>query len=45
MKSIIGLQDDDNIRMPFWKTIDKQEFISKVKDKFVNAASDLVKGS
>ena len=44
MKSIIGLQDDD-IRMPFWKTVDKQELILKVKDKFVNAASDLVKGS
>ena len=44
MKSIIGLQDDD-IRMPFWKTVDKQEMILKVKDKFVNAASDLVKGS
>ena len=39
MKSIIGLQDDD-LRMPFWK-----EMILKVKDKFVNAASDLVKGS
>ncbi len=23
MKSIIGLQDDD-IRMPFWRTVDKQ---------------------
>ena len=44
MKSIIGLQDDD-IRMPFWKTVDKQELILKVKDQFVNAASDLVKGS
>ena len=44
MKSIIGLQDDD-IRMPFWKTVDKQEMILKVKDKFVNAYSDLVKGS
>ena len=43
MKSIIGLQDDD-IRMPFWKTVDKQELILKVKDKFVNAVSDLVKG-
>ena len=28
MKSIIGLQDDD-IRMPFWKTVDKQEMIFK----------------
>ena len=44
MKSIIGLQDDD-LRMPFWKSVDKQELILKVKDKFVNAASDLVKGS
>ena len=44
MKRIIGLQDDD-IRMPFWKTVDKQEIILKVKGKFVNAASDLVKGS
>ena len=44
MKSIIGLQDDD-IRMPFWKTSDKQEIGLKVKDKFVNAVSDLVKGS
>ena len=44
MKSIIGLQDDD-IRMPFWNTVDKQEMILKVKDKFVNAVSDLVKGS
>ena len=43
MKRIIGLQDDD-IRMPFWKTVDKQELILKVKDQFVNAASDLVKG-
>ena len=43
MKSIIGLQDDD-VRMPFWKTVDKQEMILKVKDKFVNAVSDLVKG-
>ena len=43
MKSIIGLQDDD-IRMPFWKTVDKQELILKVKDKFVsNKHSDLVK--
>ena len=43
MKSIIGLQDDD-VRMPFWKTIDKQEMILKVKDKFVsNKQSDLVK--
>ena len=41
MKSIIGLQDDD-IRMPFWKTVDKQYIILKVKDKFVNAVSDLV---
>ena len=42
MKSIIGLQDDD-IRMPFWKTVDKQEMILKVKDKFVsNKHSDLV---
>ena len=44
MKSIIGLQDDD-IRMPFWKTVDKQAMTLKVKDKFVNAVSDLVKGS
>ena len=44
MKSIIGLQDDD-IRMPFWKTVDKQERFLKVKDKNVNAVSDLVKGS
>ena len=44
MKSIIGLQDDD-LRMPFWKSVDKQELILKVKGKFVNAASDLVKGS
>ena len=44
MKSIIGLQGDD-IRMPFWKTSDKQEIGLKVKDKFVNAVSDLVKGS
>ena len=43
MKSIIGLQDDD-IRMPFWKTSDQQEMIWNVKDKFVNAVSDLVKG-
>ena len=43
MKSIISLQDDD-IRMPFWKTVDKQEMILKVKDKFVDAVSDLVKG-
>ena len=43
MKSIIGLQDGD-IRMPIWKTVDKQEMILKVKDKFVNAVSDLVKG-
>ena len=43
MKSIIGLQDDD-LRMPFWKSVDKQELILKVKDKFVNAVSDLVKG-
>ena len=43
MKSIIGLQDDD-IRMPFWKTVDKQEMILKVKDKFVNAVCDLIKG-
>ena len=43
MKSIIGLHDDD-IRMPFWKTSGKQEMILKVKDKFVNAVSDLVKG-
>ena len=43
MKSIISLQDDD-IRMTFWKTVDKQEIILKVKDKFVNAVSDLVKG-
>ena len=42
MKSIIGLQDDD-LRMPFWKSVDKQEMILKVKDKFVNAVSDLVK--
>ena len=44
MKSIIGLQDDD-IRMPFWKTVDKQEMILKVKYKFVNAVSDLAKRS
>ena len=42
IKSIIGLQDDD-IRMPCWRTVDKQEMISKVKDQFVNAVSDLVK--
>ena len=42
MKSTIGLQDDD-VGMPFWKTVDKQEISLKVKDKFVNAASDLVK--
>ena len=42
MKSIIGLQDDD-IRMPFWKTSDKQEMVLKVKDEFAHAASDLVK--
>ena len=42
MKSIISLQDDD-IRMPFWKTVDKQEMTLKVKDKFVsNKHSDLV---
>ena len=29
--------------MPFWIN-DKQEMILKVKDKFVNAVSDLVKG-
>ena len=44
MKSIIGLQDDD-IRMPCWRTVDKQERVLKVKDKFVNAVSDLVKSS
>ena len=41
IKIIIGLQYDD-IRMPFWKTFDKQELILKVKDKFVNAVSELV---
>ena len=35
IQSIIGLQDDD-IRMSFWKTSDKQEMILKVKDKFVS---------
>ena len=44
MKSIIALQDDD-IRMPFWKTVDKQEMTLKLKDNFVTAVSDLVKGS
>ena len=45
MKIIIGLQDDDT-RMPFWKTTDKQEIILKVKDKFVSTASgQLIKGS
>ena len=44
MRSIIGLRDDD-IRMPFWKTSDKQEMRLKGKDKSVNAVSDLVKGS
>ena len=44
MKIIIGLQDDDT-RMPFWKTTDKQEIILKVKDKFVSVASELIKGS
>ena len=43
MKSIMSLQDDD-IRMPFWRT-DKNDIVLKVKDKFVNVASDLVKGS
>ena len=43
MKGIIGLQDDD-IRMPFWRTVDKQGMILKAKIKFVNAVSDLVKG-
>ena len=28
MKSTIGLQDDD-IRMPFWKAVDKQEMTFK----------------
>ena len=42
MKNIISLQDDE-LRMPFWIN-DKQEMILKVKDKFVNAVSDLVKG-
>ena len=43
MKSVISLQDDD-IRMSFWKTVDKQEMIWKVKDKCVNVVCDLVKG-
>jgi len=43
MKSIMSLQDDD-IRMPFWRT-DKNDIVLKVKDTFVNVASDLVKGS
>ena len=42
MKTIISLQDDE-LRMPFWIN-DKQEMTLKVKDKFVNAVSDLVKG-
>ena len=43
MKSIVSLQDDD-IRMPFWRTY-KNDIVLKVKDKFVNVASDLVKCS
>lgn len=41
MTNIISLQDDE-LRMPFWIN-DKQEMILKVKDKYVNAVSDLIK--
>ena len=39
MKSIIGLQDDD-IRMPYWKT-DKQEMILKVKNSKIDKRRQL----
>ena len=42
MKPIRNLEED-NVRMPYWKT-DKKDIILKVKDKFVNYSDDLESG-
>jgi hypothetical protein len=43
MKPIRSLEEDD-VRMPYWKTTDKKDIILKVKDKFVNYSDDLESG-
>ena len=43
MKPIRNLEEDD-VRMPYWKTADKKDIILKVKDKFVNYKDDLENG-
>ena len=40
MKSLMCLQDEE-IRMPYWVTSDKQEMILKVKDKFLGSIEPL----
>ena len=43
MKSLMCLQDEE-IRMPYWVTSDKQEMILKVKDKFIGSIEPLEQG-
>ena len=41
----IRILEEDDIRMPYWKTADKKDIILKVKDKFVNTTDELQRGS
>ena len=37
--------EEDEIRMPYWKTEPKKELILKVKDKFINYDQELQRGN
>ena len=37
--------EEDEIRMPYWKTEPKRELILKVKDKFINYDQELQRGN
>ena len=41
---VITVLDDEEIRMPYWVTSDKQEMILKVKDKFIGSIEPLEQG-
>ena len=43
-KHIKALEEDD-IRMPYWKTEDKHELILKIKHKFINYNQELQRGN
>ena len=43
LKPLFSLNDDGNLKLPIWMTEDKNEYILKVKDKWIGSFQELVK--